>query len=909
MKKKIFLAIAIVAVFACLFSITAFAAGSESDAFGTAETISEGIPVDLTDTTSRVVLKGTDGLYRTFPSSYIYFKTGSGNWNWRGEPKLDFSYLNTALGLTDENAYTIDSIIRIEIPDDILYVEGFNGKVNLKEVYFSQNSKANNVRTIGNGTGLEKITLPPLVTSLPSYMFHTATSLKEVVFYDNCQLTSFPTEMFKSCTALEHVDVPDSVTTIGGSCFISCSNLKSVTMSSVTKINSNAFNGCTSLSRINSDVDGLVILPEGLTRIEDNYAFNNCDSIEYIDFPSTITFIGQWTFNKCDNLKLVSFEKSSAKILQAIENGETYTEVKFNNNGAFQDCTSLMAISIPAGATYVQNRFASGCTSLIAVYMPNTVTHIDNNGGGQGAFSNCKNMYFVQQPFTVSQCWADGTIDLTKLNLPEKPDVYYMPTELQYFGGHIYTSGNSDVFSGCANINNTIIFGEKFTKLQQNKPFNSIGSSGNVKTLVFLGDMQEFAFGQCNQYINYVFANTNDKIPTDLGILNIANDNTNTNSYLYFCASGLKYTYSDISKSMDQNAYNNAYNAIYQTEYDKAYAEVYEEKYQAAYDSLYQTTYDSTYTTAYDAAIAEGSDEETAKATADTAAKEAALATVKAQAETDAKKSAETTAKAIATAAGNEAKAAAMVAAVENATLTAAKETMHIHNPELDAIQDATCELPAGEFTFCFCGTLMTSDIVDGSVALGHLESETFILYYPLLNDLPNYFANVIESHNCEREGCGATIEKSRENSALFIAKGMTVPDYGISALCHAIQINLDAVEEYNAFLGEGNEIKYGVLAGVVVDGNKPVGTDGKSNCDAIVMGFEATKFSIVQLKLTGLEKANKQLYCGAYVVVDGVVSYLYEGVVSDEATPLVVNNGILDQTTPETTVEETKEN
>ena len=137
----------------------------------------------------------------------------------------------------------------------------------------------------------------------------------------------------------------------------------------------------------------------------------------------------------------------------------------------------------------------------------------------------------------------------------------------------------------------------------------------------------------------------------------------------------------------------------------------------------------------------------------------------------------------------------------------------------------------------------------------------------------------------------------------------MTVPDYGVSALCHAIKIDLDAVKEYNAFLGEGNEIKYGVLAGVAVDGNKPVGADGKSNCDAIVMGFESTNFSIVQLKLTGLEKANKQLYCGAYVVVDGTVSYLYEGTVSEYATPLIVNNGILDQTTPEATVEETKEN
>ena len=230
----------------------------------------------------------------------------------------------------------------------------------------------------------------------------------------------------------------------------------------------------------------------------------------------------------------------------------------------------------------------------------------------------------------------------------------------------------------------------------------------------------------------------------------------------------------------------------------------------------------------------------------------------------------------------------------------------HIHNPKADKTTEATCTLPAGAYTYCFCGVIMTSDIVEGSEPLGHSDIDAAIVYYYKNN---NYFETSYKKFTCTREGCGEEIDTQNGIPALFIAKGMTVPDYGVSALCHAIKIDLDAVEKYNAFLGEGNEIKYGVLAGVAIDGNKQVGADGKSNCDAIVMGFEATKFSIIQLKLTGLEKANKQLYCGAYVVVDGVVSYLYEGVVSDEATPLIVNNGILDQTTLETTVEETKEN
>jgi hypothetical protein len=234
-------------------------------------------------------------------------------------------------------------------------------------------------------------------------------------------------------------------------------------------------------------------------------------------------------------------------------------------------------------------------------------------------------------------------------------------------------------------------------------------------------------------------------------------------------------------------------------------------------------------------------------------------------------------------------------------------QNWHAYKPGTDYENDATCLLPAGEFKLCFCGKVCEAKVKEGSEPLGHTDLNAIVEYYYKNN---NYFDASYKKYTCTREGCGEVID-SQEGGipALFKAMGMTVPDYGISALCHAIKIETDAVKEYNAYLGEGNEIKYGVLAGVVVDGNKPVGADGKSNCDAIVMGFESTNFSIVQLKLTGLEKANKQLYCGAYAVVDGTVSYLYEGTVSEYATPLTVNNGILDQTTPEATVEETKEN
>ena len=222
MKKKILVFSLILAMLVCIFAISVSAEGSESDAFGTAETV-DGIPVDLNDTTSRVVLKGADGLYRTFPSAYIYFKTGSGNWNWRGEAKCSFDALNTALGLEGDNAYTIDSVIRIEVPDDIRYIEGYTGKANLREMYFSPNSQMTNMRPMGAGCGIEKITLPPLQTSYASYLFHTCPNLVDVIFYDNVNITSLPAEMFKACTSLKTVTIPEGVTSLGSGFFAGCS--------------------------------------------------------------------------------------------------------------------------------------------------------------------------------------------------------------------------------------------------------------------------------------------------------------------------------------------------------------------------------------------------------------------------------------------------------------------------------------------------------------------------------------------------------------------------------------------------------------------------------------------------------------------------------------------------------------
>ena len=222
----------------------------------------------------------------------------------------------------------------------------------------------------------------------------------------------------------------------------------------------------------------------------------------------------------------------------------------------------------------------------------------------------------------------------------------------------------------------------------------------------------------------------------------------------------------------------------------------------------------------------------------------------------------------------------------------------HIHNPRADKTTEATCELPAGSFTYCFCGTVMTSDVVEGSVALGHDSEDVVIaITFPSVDGVKNYFAVPTESYVCNR--CEKTIEEN--GTPLFTKKGITAPENSEQpAICHAITVNPNAIDAYNAYLGESNAIKYGVVVGKATASGTPVNADGTASGNAIVVGFDGTDYSHIQAKITNVP-AETGLYCSAYVIDAGVVTYLYEGSVSTTAQVISLSN--YNPTLPETTV------
>ena len=126
---------------------------------------------------------------------------------------------------------------------------------------------------------------------------------------------------FGLCSALEVVELPNSLIYISNSTFVGCENLRDVTIpESVIKIGNSAFDGCISLKSIT--------IPENVEKIDD-IAFGDCKSLENVNIKNGSIEIGHAAFQSCISLKSITIPESVTSIRQS----------------AFGNCSSLTNIT------------------------------------------------------------------------------------------------------------------------------------------------------------------------------------------------------------------------------------------------------------------------------------------------------------------------------------------------------------------------------------------------------------------------------------------------------------------------------------------------------------------------------------------------------------------------------------
>ena len=207
----------------------------------------------------------------------------------------------------------------------------------------------------GNNGGGRKFVVPVSVEKIGNYAFYGNGNLNGVEFVAGSHLTTVGAFAFAKNANISSdphpFTLPESVTSIGESCFKDCVNME-----------------------IDLSKTSITTVPQ--------YIFDGCQNIHAVTMPATLRSLEAYAFYGCANLNNIYFL------------GTTLDKI---GTGAFQGCPNLHEIVIPEGVKAIENDTFDGCMNLNKIILPESVEKI-----GENAFKDCRNIHEMVIPKNVT---------------------------------------------------------------------------------------------------------------------------------------------------------------------------------------------------------------------------------------------------------------------------------------------------------------------------------------------------------------------------------------------------------------------------------------------------------------------------------------------------------------------------
>ncbi|MBQ3590046.1 MAG: leucine-rich repeat domain-containing protein [Clostridia bacterium] len=251
MKKKLILMLALMAIVACLFAITA-SAGQISGYQQFEVELLDGSVITVYESATWDQWQGrlnfTDNTYTEPPLDTE-----------KTYPKLDWSQVVVA-DFTNGHRKQLNTSTG-EYVETYGTNGGFSMHLNVKSFTKANATSLKTIKT-GNATvvmggalggfpALEEVIFGERLKEIGYNAFEKNKKLTKIDFSGCENFTTFGWQVFKSCTALETVTLPNTLTNISSSVFDGCTSLKSVVLStSLTTVDASTFTGCTSLETV-----------------------------------------------------------------------------------------------------------------------------------------------------------------------------------------------------------------------------------------------------------------------------------------------------------------------------------------------------------------------------------------------------------------------------------------------------------------------------------------------------------------------------------------------------------------------------------------------------------------------------------------------------------------------------------
>ena len=298
------------------------------------------------------------------------------------------------------------------------------GSTSIKPVFY----ESSNIKVILLGDKTEY---------LGKMLFAQLVNLETVYLTDS--IKSISSSAFANCTSLKTVTVPSGLKTIDLNTFNGCpletinfysaecdlkfnqlksedgvlyspfytfkNTLKEINLGSeFTEIPDNYFSGLTNL---------LSVTVSDTIKSIGNYSFYNCGALENFEITDNVEEIGCYAFYGCELLKINNIPSSikdlneysfaytatesffASPVLESVGDGcfkgcSKLTEINLGNvmiigEGAFEDCLSLISVTLPDSVCTVGKRAFKNCIALIKVYMSENINYIADE-----CFYGCK---------------------------------------------------------------------------------------------------------------------------------------------------------------------------------------------------------------------------------------------------------------------------------------------------------------------------------------------------------------------------------------------------------------------------------------------------------------------------------------------------------------------------------------
>lgn len=220
----------------------------------------------------------------------------------------------------------------------------------------------------------------------------TITSLTFPEEYDGypVQFVELGDSVFKNCTNLTEITLPDEISAIPKEAFYDCTSLTTVNASNVTEIESDAFRNCTSLTTLNVSEN---VVKMGADALYHTAIFN--EQYDEDGNEAVIKYFNNWVIglksNLSENEKDIVIQEGTVGIanssIRRINSVQLPSTLKYIGDRAFQNqypYNNLSEMNLPEGLISIGS-YAFESTDLKEITIPSTVESV-----GSYAFSKTK---------------------------------------------------------------------------------------------------------------------------------------------------------------------------------------------------------------------------------------------------------------------------------------------------------------------------------------------------------------------------------------------------------------------------------------------------------------------------------------------------------------------------------------